>query len=42
VIRDGGIAFKGVILKPDGSEWHEIAAEGDNGRRPPASATRRA
>jgi len=29
VIRDGRIAFKGVILKPDGSEWHEIAAEGD-------------
>jgi len=29
VIADGRIAFKGVILRPDGSEWHEIAAEGD-------------
>ncbi len=28
VVTHGRLAFKGLILKPDGSEWHEVAAEG--------------
>ena len=28
VTHGGRLAFKGLILKPDGSEWHEVAAEG--------------
>ena len=28
VIKEGGLVFRGEILKPDGSQWHETTREG--------------
>ena len=41
-IDDGMLRFRGLILAPDGSEWHEHRADGRGRERAQASAPMRA